>query len=158
MLVLQYLEIMQKKEQFDWNDYLKIAVNLFEERDNYATKCDCSVDCLLRCSISRSYYVMFNKMKYFAKQYTGFKTRQREREKVDLEEHLEKYFSKNEYDKEITKLIRWLENSRIYRNSADYESIMSIKTTLPNAAYKTNKWARVIINEILPRLEDEITN
>lgn len=127
---------------FDWQEYLVLSRNLYDNHENFANGEAC-----LRASISRSYYAVFCKARNCAKEYDeqDMATDGRVHRQV-------KEFYKFSSDKKRKKVGVLLDRLRAYRNEADYAN--TITSLLRNSEVALENASKImeLLKEIYPAL------
>ena len=129
---------------FDWQEYLLIAKNLYDNRDDFA-----DMEACLRASISRSYYAAFCTARNFARDYDGHTIARGQ----NVHSEVKRFYinSSNLKNKQVGNL---LDRLRKFRNDADYEDNMTIDSLLSYSETALRNASRImeLLGEIYPIL------
>jgi len=129
---------------FDWQEYLFLAKNLYDNSDSFADKEAC-----LRASISRSYYAAFCKARNCAIHYD---THSIGREQ-NVHGEVKKFYinSPNPQKKQVGNL---LDRLRKLRNDADYEDNVTMHSlsSFSEIALRNARRIMELLGEIYPTL------
>ena len=131
---------------FDWSQYFDVSRELAEQAKNAPAPLQ---EARLRASISRAYYAVFGKARYYLRRHDRITEVLigSNGERINIHQFVREQFM-NRGDQDYLEIGEALDRLSQYRNIADYELYHSVLNNLPFTTQAALRWAKEAIAKL----------